>query len=38
VHLKGLTGLQVLFLFSTQVTEAGVAELKAALPGLKVNH
>jgi len=32
VHLKELTYLQVLDLEETQVTDAGVAELKQALP------
>jgi hypothetical protein len=36
VHLKGLTGLQTLYLRSTKVTDAGVAELKKALPNCKI--
>ena len=36
VNLKGLTGLQWLYLMGTKVTEAGVAELKKALPNCKI--
>ena len=36
VHLKGLTGLQVLFLMNTKVTDAGVADLQKALPNCRV--
>jgi hypothetical protein len=36
VHLKGLTGLWRLDLSHTKTTDAGAAELKAALPRLKV--
>ena len=32
VHLKGLTNLKTLVLMQTQITDAGVAELKQALP------
>ncbi len=31
-HLKGLTKLRELYLHDTQVTEAGAAELRRALP------
>ena len=36
VHLKGLTGLQTLNLAGTKVTDAGVAELKKALPNCEI--
>ena len=36
VHLKGLTGLKDLGLYGTKVTNAGVAELKKALPKCKI--
>jgi len=36
VHLKGLTKLQKLFLASTKVTDAGVADLQKALPNCKI--
>jgi hypothetical protein len=36
VYLRDLTGLKVLALCKTQATGAGIAELKRALPGLKV--
>jgi len=36
VHLKGLTNLQTLNLRSTQVTDAGVAELQKVLPNCKI--
>jgi len=36
VHLKGLTILQELSLYDTKVTDAGVAELKKALPNCKI--
>jgi len=36
VHLQGLTQLKVLGLSNTQVTEAGISELKRALPELQV--
>ena len=35
-HLTGLTNLQELRLSGTQVTDAGVAELKQALPKCKI--
>jgi hypothetical protein len=38
VNLKGLTGLKKLGLRSTQVTDAGVAKLRAAIPRLEVLH
>jgi len=36
VHLKGLTGLQTLDLGGTEVTDAGFADLKKALPNCKI--
>ena len=33
VHLKGLTSLRTLLLRNTQITDAGVAKFKEALPG-----
>ena len=33
VHLKGMTRLEGLNLYGTQVSDAGIAELKQALPG-----
>lgn len=36
VHLKGLTSLQSLTPFDTQVTDAGVKELQAALPNCSI--
>jgi hypothetical protein len=36
VHLKGLTGLTLLRLTNTQVTDAAVAELQRALPNLTI--
>ena len=36
MHLKGLTGLQVLFLMNTKVTDAGVADLQKALPDCQI--
>ena len=38
VHLKGLTSLQSLSLYRSQVTDAGVAELQKALPNCKITH
>jgi len=39
VHLKGLTNLTNLILpYHTQVTDAGVAELKKALPNCDINR
>ena len=35
-HLKGLTGLQQLGLGGTKVTDAGIEQLKAALPNVQV--
>jgi hypothetical protein len=37
-HLRGLTKLQRLSLGGTEVTEAGMNELKRALPGLTIRH
>jgi len=37
-HLKGLTSLCILDLRSTQVTDAGVNELKKALPNCLISH
>ncbi|HIE98042.1 MAG TPA: hypothetical protein EYQ63_13760 [Fuerstia sp.] len=37
-HLKGLTKLNFLDLNVTQVTDAGLAEIKAALPKCKMRH
>ena len=36
VHLKGLTNLQTLNFSGTKVTDAGVAQLKKALPNCKI--
>jgi hypothetical protein len=36
VHLKGLTELQTLDLDSTQITDAGIADLKKALPNCAI--
>ncbi|MEO2018583.1 MAG: hypothetical protein ABGZ53_29885 [Fuerstiella sp.] len=36
VHLKGMTHLEVLAIINTQITDAGLAELKAALPNCDV--
>jgi hypothetical protein len=38
VHLKGLTKLKALDLSGTRVTDAGMTELKRALPGLAIGH
>ena len=38
VHLKGLTKLTYLYLTNTQVTDAGIAGLKKALPNCAINH
>jgi len=38
VHLKGLTSLQTLGLGNTQVTDAGVAKLKEALPNCEISR
>jgi hypothetical protein len=38
VHLNGITSLQYVNLNDTQVTEAGVAELKKALPDCEISH
>ena len=37
VHLKGLTRLETLTLGGTKITEAGVADLKKALPNCKIS-
>jgi hypothetical protein len=37
-HLKGLTQLRTLDLFGTKVTGAGEAELKKALPKVRINR
>ena len=37
VHLKGLNRLQPLYLYGSQVTDAGIAELPQALPNCKIN-
>jgi len=36
MHFRGLTGLRMLFLDNTQVTDEGVAELKKALPNCQI--
>jgi hypothetical protein len=36
VHLKALTSLTVLWLRGTPITDAGLAEIKAALPKCRV--
>ena len=38
VHLKGLTNLEGLLLIGTQVTDAGVAKLKEALPDCRISR
>jgi len=38
MHLKGLKKLSVLDVRGTQVTDAGVNELKQALPSAKIFH
>jgi len=38
VHLKGLTQLRTLNLSLTQITDAGVAELKKSLPKCEISH
>ena len=35
-HLKGLTSLTTLLLARTQITDTGLAEIKAALPKCRV--
>ena len=37
-HLKGLTKLESLLLYSTKVTNAGVKQLQQALPNCKIKH
>ena len=36
VHLKGMTNLQSLDLGGTKITDAGVADLKKALPNCEI--
>ena len=36
MHLKGLTNLEFLYLDGTQVTDAGVRKLQAALPDTEI--
>ena len=36
VHLKGLTGLQTLALRGTKITDAGVVDLRKALPACEI--
>jgi len=38
VHLKGLPSLQGLNLTNTQVTDAGIAELRKTLSNCKINE
>ena len=38
VHLQGLTNLKWLRLFSTEITDKGVAELKKALQVCEIHH
>jgi len=38
VHLEGLTGLHILNLGGTQVTDAGIRKLQEAIPGLAVRN
>jgi len=38
VHLKGLTKLRELDLNVTQITDAGVGELKKALPNCQIDR
>jgi hypothetical protein len=38
MHLNGLTGLTMLRLTDTKVTDAGIAELQRALPDLSVDN
>ncbi|HIF30617.1 MAG TPA: hypothetical protein EYG57_06500 [Planctomycetes bacterium] len=38
VHLQGLKKLMSLYLGETKVTDAGVAELKKALPGCRIDR
>jgi hypothetical protein len=38
VHIKGLNNLTSLVLYSTKVTDAGVAELKRQLPGCDIRN
>jgi hypothetical protein len=35
-YLNGMTRLRILRIVETEVTDAGVAELQRALPGLKI--
>jgi len=38
VHLKGLTGLQTLYLNRTKVTDAGISDLQKSLPNCRVQN
>jgi hypothetical protein len=38
VHLKSLRNLKCIDLSGTKVTDAGIAQLRRALPGLKVSE
>lgn len=38
VHLAGLTRLELLGLENTQITDAGLAKLKEALPNCKISR
>ena len=38
VHLAGLTNLEELWLYGTQVTDEGLAELRKALPNCSINR
>ena len=38
VHLKEMTSLEMLWLHGTQITDAGIAELRTALPDCKVTQ
>jgi hypothetical protein len=37
VNLKGLAGLQELYVSSTKITDAGVADLQKALPNCEIS-
>jgi hypothetical protein len=38
MHLKGLTQLEWLYLRDTQVTDAGVDDLRKALPNVRIDR